>query len=124
LSIDCTYFIVIQISPKLFKIQPSPGKPEQSQSKKKAWISLDSLGGIEPFQRVALTPGAKNLGLAPFPRNRPRPSAFHSRASANVTRASDFRKRNGRAKFGDHGREAAFHDPRAIKPIPSKRTTR
>jgi hypothetical protein len=57
---------LIQINPKFFKIQQSPAKPEQSQSKKKAWISLDSLGGNEPFQGVVLTPQGKKPFLAPF----------------------------------------------------------
>jgi hypothetical protein len=60
-----------QAKPKFFKIEPSPAKPEQSQSKKKAWISLDSLVRIEPFQWVAATPGRENSFLLSFPRRRP-----------------------------------------------------
>jgi hypothetical protein len=52
---------------KLFKTYQSWAKPEPSFSKEKAWISLFSLGGIEPFQRVALTPyGKKVFFPAPF----------------------------------------------------------
>jgi hypothetical protein len=62
---------LFQISPKFFKIQPSRPKARQRESKKMAWISLDSLGGNEPFQRVALTPRGKKSFLAPSPRNWP-----------------------------------------------------
>jgi hypothetical protein len=62
---------LFQISPKFFKIQPSRPKARQRESKKKTWISLDSLGGNEPFQRVALTPRAKNLSWLHSPRNWP-----------------------------------------------------
>jgi hypothetical protein len=77
LSIDYAYFIVIQISPKLFKIQPSRATPKQRDSKKKAWISLDSLGGIEPFQAVALTPWGKKS----WSRSIPSQLASHIRLS-------------------------------------------
>jgi hypothetical protein len=40
---------------------PSPAKRRQRESKKKALICLDSLGGNEPFQRVALTPRPKKF---------------------------------------------------------------
>src|ERR1700728_1587055 len=53
--------IAIQAESKLSQIRQSPAKPRQRKSKKKAWISLDFLGGIEPFQSVMLTPQAKNL---------------------------------------------------------------
>jgi hypothetical protein len=65
-------FVTFQINPKLFKIQPSPGAPSQRKSKKKAWIFLDSLGGNEPFQGVALTPKGKKSFLAPFLPDSPR----------------------------------------------------
>jgi hypothetical protein len=44
---DFTHFPrIIHINPKFFKIQPSPADPKQRGSKKKAWISLDSLVDI------------------------------------------------------------------------------
>jgi hypothetical protein len=49
---------VFQADSKFSQIQQNRAKPEQNRSKKKAWICLDSLFGIEPFQRVAATPGA------------------------------------------------------------------
>jgi hypothetical protein len=55
-----------QARPKFSQIQPSPAKSGQRQSKEKAWISLDSLVRIEPFQGVALTPQAKNSFPAPY----------------------------------------------------------
>jgi hypothetical protein len=61
LTVCNVYLIPFQINPKLFKIQPSRAKPCQRKSKQKAWISLDSLGGNEPFQGVIVTPWAKNL---------------------------------------------------------------
>jgi hypothetical protein len=42
----------------LSQIQQNPAKPSQRKSKEKAWISLDFLGGNEPFQGLALTPQA------------------------------------------------------------------
>jgi hypothetical protein len=39
-------------------MEQNPAKPGPKQSKEKAWISLDSLGGNEPFQRLAPTPRA------------------------------------------------------------------
>jgi hypothetical protein len=45
-----------QVKSKLSQIQQNPAKPGQRKSKEKAWISLDSLGGNEPFQGVAPTP--------------------------------------------------------------------
>jgi hypothetical protein len=48
--------VIIQPNPNLAK--PSQASPSSGQirSKEKAWISLDSLGGNEPFQRVIVTP--------------------------------------------------------------------
>jgi hypothetical protein len=43
---------------KSSRIQQSRAKPGQRKSKKKAWISLDSLVRNEPFQWVTLTPWA------------------------------------------------------------------
>jgi hypothetical protein len=63
------FYRLVQINPKLFKIQPSPAVFSQRKSKKKAWISLDSLGGIEPFQGVAPTPQGEKSCLAAFPLN-------------------------------------------------------
>jgi hypothetical protein len=55
---------LLQAKAKFFKIRPSAAKGHQKKSKKKAWISLDS---IEPFQWVAATPWAKISFSAPFP---------------------------------------------------------
>jgi hypothetical protein len=52
--------IAIQAESKLSQIRQSPAKAEQRKSKKKALISFDFLVRIEPFQRVMLTPWAKN----------------------------------------------------------------
>src|SRR5271155_5220571 len=93
--------------PKLFKIQPSPATPSQRISKKKAWFSLDSLVRIEPFQRVIVTPRAKNLTSAPSPCDWPRPNrAFAPEHAPKITRASDFRKQDPSAPTpfaGDQG---------------------
>jgi hypothetical protein len=56
-------------NPSRIQTEPNPqsaAKPGQRKSKKKAWISLDFLGGIEPFQSVMLTPPAKK-SLPPLP---------------------------------------------------------
>src|SRR5271156_5121046 len=67
------------------KARPRPSK--------KAWIPLDSLGGNEPFQGVALTPQGKKSCLAPFPRNWPSHGrAFVPEHPPKVTRASNFHK--------------------------------
>jgi hypothetical protein len=87
----------------LFKIQPSPAAPSP-KSKKKAWICLDSLVRIEPFQRVALTPQGKKSWSRSIPLQWPRKAcAFVPEHPAKVTRASDFDKQNAWAKFGGHG---------------------
>jgi hypothetical protein len=65
----CAFVRLFQINPKLFKIQPSPATPAKENQRKKAWISLDSLGGNEPFQGVIVTPRGKKSCLAPFPLN-------------------------------------------------------
>jgi hypothetical protein len=66
--------VYIQSTPTLFQtnskfnqIEQSRANAEQNPSKKKAWISLDFLVGNEPFQWVALTPGAKKSFLSPLP---------------------------------------------------------
>jgi predicted component of type VI protein secretion system len=61
------YFIALQANSKSSQIQQNPAKPGQRKSKKKAWICLDFLVRIEPFQSVALTPGPKKSFPAPFP---------------------------------------------------------
>jgi hypothetical protein len=48
-----------QAESKFTQIQQSPAKPGKEKQRKKALISLDSLGGIEPFQWVAPTPKGK-----------------------------------------------------------------
>jgi hypothetical protein len=60
-----------QIHPKFIKAEPSQAKRGPNFSKENALISLDFLRRIEPFQRVAPTPWAKNrfhrlLSLNPF----------------------------------------------------------
>jgi hypothetical protein len=52
-----------------------PAKPSQIPAKKKALISLDWLRRFEPFQRVIVTPGAKNFPPSLSP---PWPSAIAS----------------------------------------------
>jgi hypothetical protein len=56
-------------NPSRIQIEPSPAKPSQGRAKKKkkAWISLDFLVRIEPFQRVMLTPWGKRILLLSFP---------------------------------------------------------
>jgi hypothetical protein len=56
-----------QARPKSIRIQQSPAKPEQNQSKEKAWIPLDFLVRIERFQWVAPTPQAKKFSHRSFP---------------------------------------------------------
>jgi hypothetical protein len=58
---------LFQANSKFSQIEQSPANAEQNPSKKKAWISLDFLVGNEPFQWVALTPGAKKSFLSPSP---------------------------------------------------------
>jgi hypothetical protein len=53
-----------QIKSEFSQTGQSPATLGQSEAKEKAWISLDFLCGIEPFQRVALTPWGKNVCLA------------------------------------------------------------
>jgi hypothetical protein len=48
-----------QAGSKFIKAQQSQPKLSPNISKKKAWISFDSLVGFEPFQRVVATPWAK-----------------------------------------------------------------
>ena len=50
-----------QAKSKSNQAYPNPPKPGQRTSKKKAWIPLDRLVQIKPFQRVATTPQAKGL---------------------------------------------------------------
>jgi hypothetical protein len=50
---------LFQANSKFSQIEQSPANAEQNPAKKKAWFSLDFLVGNEPFQGVALTPGAK-----------------------------------------------------------------
>jgi hypothetical protein len=68
---------------KLSQIQQNPAKPAQRKSKKKAWISLDFLVRIKPFQGVAATPVAKKSFPVPFPRQGPLAiAALHSATRA------------------------------------------
>ena len=107
------FYRLVQINPKLFKIQPSPAMPSQRKSKKEAWISLDSLGGNEPFQRVALTPQGEKSCLAPFPCNWPRQAyAFVPEHAPKITLASDFRKQM-------HRRNSVTTEERRLFAIPS-----
>jgi hypothetical protein len=62
---------LFQANSKFSQIQQNLAKPEQNPSKKKAWISLDSLVRIEPFQWVAPTPRAKKFFSRSFPGRRP-----------------------------------------------------
>ena len=59
-SLNCRHcrFSLSQARSKSSQIEQNPAKPGPKQSKEKAWISLDSLGGNEPFQRLAPTPRA------------------------------------------------------------------
>jgi hypothetical protein len=50
-------------TPNNAQIEPSLAALEQNLSKKKAWISFDSLRRIEPFQGFAATAGKKILSL-------------------------------------------------------------
>jgi hypothetical protein len=85
--------MAFQAKSKFFKIRPSRAKGSQRKSKEKAWISLDSLVGIEPFQGVAPTPKAKRL-FSPFFSLPPDPSAPGrlESATSHDTTASEFRK--------------------------------
>jgi hypothetical protein len=56
LAIDFTHFVA---STPIVQNPAKPATLEQRESKKKAWISLDSLGGNEPFQWVIVTPQGK-----------------------------------------------------------------
>jgi hypothetical protein len=52
-----------QAGSKFIKAQQSQPKLSPNFSKKKAWISFDSLVGFEPFQWVVATPRAKKYLL-------------------------------------------------------------
>jgi hypothetical protein len=54
-----------QAGPKSSQIEQNPAKRNQRKSKEKAWISLDSLRRIEPFQGPAATPLRVNF-FCPF----------------------------------------------------------
>jgi hypothetical protein len=47
-------------NPSRIQIEPNPAKPSQGRAKKIKEKSFDFLVRIEPFQRVMLTPWAKN----------------------------------------------------------------
>jgi hypothetical protein len=79
---------------KLSQIQQNPAKPAQRKSKKKAWISLDFLVRIKPFQWVAATPWAKKFFSRSFPRPGLWPSPRFIRRPGHGTTNSDFRKGN------------------------------
>jgi hypothetical protein len=59
--------VIFQAQPKFSQIQQNPAKPEPNLSKETPLISLDSLGGIEPFQWVVATPRGKKLFSRSFP---------------------------------------------------------
>jgi hypothetical protein len=65
LNREPTTILVFQINPKFSQAGPSPAKSRQRKSKELALFSLDFLGGIEPFQRVMLTPWPLFSFLAP-----------------------------------------------------------
>src|SRR5271156_6442414 len=89
------------------KARPRPSK--------KAWIPLDSLGGNEPFQGVALTPQGEKSILAPFLAiGLPQPR-FPSRASEKITRASNFHKQRHRPNSSPH---AGAGEPLEFRPSP------
>jgi hypothetical protein len=75
--------LYFQACSKSIQIQPSPAKPEQNKSKKKAWISLDFFVRIEPFQWVTATLGKKSL-LLPLARRLPSPQAGSGRAGRSI----------------------------------------
>jgi hypothetical protein len=70
----------VQAGSKFIQIQQSPAKPKQNKSKKKALISLDSLGGFEPFQWLAATPWGKKI----FRLHLGSPEAWRSRRFHNT----------------------------------------
>jgi hypothetical protein len=83
-----------QARSKFSQIQPSQARASQRESKKKAWISLDSLVRIEPFQWVIATPHGKNSLLAPFPPLAFAPAMISTGRQGQATTTSDFRKGN------------------------------
>jgi hypothetical protein len=105
LAIDLTHFIGLSKStPNSAKSSQARTNPGKANQRKKAWISLDSLGGIEPFQWVIVTPEGKKSFLAPFPRNRPSYSrAFVPEHAPKVTRASNFHKRIAAPNLAGNG---------------------
>jgi hypothetical protein len=52
---------------KYSQIKQSRAKLEPNPAKEKAWIPLDRLRGIEPFQGVAPTPQANTIVFDPGP---------------------------------------------------------
>jgi hypothetical protein len=65
LTIDFTHFVGLSKStPNFAKSGQARPNPGQENQRKKAWISLDSLGGIEPFQWVVVTPQGRKSFLA------------------------------------------------------------
>jgi hypothetical protein len=98
----------VQAKSKLSQIQQSPEKPGQGKSKKKAWICLDFLGGIEPFQWFVLTPRAKKSLPAPFPvAGLHEPPRAHP-AIGHSTMASVFRKEDSARRSISGQREGAW----------------
>jgi hypothetical protein len=82
-------WLVFQANPKFSQIHQNPPKSEQNKSKKKAWISFDSLVRFEPFQRVALTPWGKKVFLRPL--GPPKPLALGAIPSNTPDPQSNFR---------------------------------
>jgi hypothetical protein len=70
LTIGFTHFIASSKStPNCSKSSQARPCSAKGNQRKKTWISLDSLGGNEPFQGVAPTPQGEKSCLAAFPLN-------------------------------------------------------
>ena len=107
----CVLLCHIQAKSKFSQIQQNLAKPEQNQSKKKAWIFLDFLVGFEPFQWVAPTPPGKKFLF---------PLLSRSLASGGGQASFGDRTKVPRIlifarEFGANECGTVFHDPCAAK---------
>ena len=113
-----------QAGSKFSQIQQNPAKPEQRKSKENAWISLDSLVRIEPFQKTCADPQAFFLllrlprGRAQIPaQQKPNPSPSSPPPigqiadSGQCSRSSDNQKGKCRKKWLVLAAEAGIYTP-------------
>ena len=124
-SLDCRHcrFSLSQARSKSSQIEQNPAKPGPKPSKEKAWISLDSLGGNEPFQGVAPTPwaffsfGAPRAGLSTL-LLRKMPKSGRTR---RIPRCSGYPCRRFAESWKDHSTTFGFQKDNVRKAWPAIR---